>query len=194
MSYPNRFSTTVLRPFCQRFSRRRSRLSKGVKSVFLLSSFASRTFLVSTIHHSAIASAMSTTAVTNSASDFFVLARDRGTVRDDLPAWATKTDDPFQLNQKSSLGDSRTCTNDDSGADDAIDNGSCPSTTMPLERREVEGVPGAFQVLNVLSKEEAKSMGTFLASISRASCDDWKSCLFNNFSHMSVIAFYSRHL
>ncbi|KAG7365416.1 hypothetical protein IV203_038620 [Nitzschia inconspicua] len=112
---------------------------------------------------------MSTTATNpRIASDFFVLARDRGTVRNDLPVWASRSDNPFQLATATrSMEKDTTMTtcnnnnnNDDENAEDSNnkDSYSCPTLSLTAQRYDVDGVPGAFQILNILSKEETKSM------------------------------------
>ena len=62
-----------------------------------------------------------------SLDDFYIVTREQGSERSDLPVWATKNLNPLQLSSQ-------------------------PST--PVERQEVPNVPGAFQLLNVLSPEE----------------------------------------
>lgn len=115
------------------------------------------------------AHAMYTTTVTAAtttmsvASDFFVLARDRGTIRDDLPSWASRSDNPFQLvlTQTTSIvvgDDDGTCNNtpaDSSSANnygsgsycaDVSSSSSMPRSTAGAERKDVDGVPGTFQI------------------------------------------------
>ena len=80
------------------------------------------------------------------ADSFYVIARERGKVRSDLPVWASKVEDPFQLSSASPSND------------DADETCQALAHTQ-VERREVEGVPGVFQLLNVLSAEESKRIG-----------------------------------
>ena len=65
------------------------------------------------------------------ASDFFIVTRERGTERDDLPVWATNKQNPLHLHD---------------------------SITKPIVRQEVPGVPGAFQLLDVLRPEECERL------------------------------------
>lgn len=83
------------------------------------------------------------------ADPFYVVSREVGTVRSDLPLWASMENDPFHLESESS----DTC-----------------SSERIVERREVEGVPGAFQLLNILTKEEAQRIGELVWEILSIDC------------------------
>mmetsp|Transcript_37991 Transcript_37991/g.92473 ORF Transcript_37991/g.92473 Transcript_37991/m.92473 type:complete len:341 (-) Transcript_37991:157-1179(-) len=78
---------------------------------------------------------------------FYVLARERGTVRDDLPLWTSKQPDPFNL--------AGNMTDDNNNKDQ--DGRSCQAPPN-IERKELFRVPGAFQILNVFSPDEMKQM------------------------------------
>ena len=65
--------------------------------------------------------------MTNNES-FYVVRRESGTQRNDLPVWAPKNQNPFLLD----------------------------SEYQGVTRKEVDNVPGAFQLLNVLKPEEVK--------------------------------------
>ena len=61
---------------------------------------------------------------------FFIAAREAGSVRNDLPLWGAKIENPMEL--------SDTC-------------------ALQVIREDILSVPGAFQLLNVLSKEECQN-------------------------------------
>jgi len=79
------------------------------------------------------------TTATTSSPDFYVIARERGKERRDLPLWASRQADPFQLG---------------AATKDNVNGNSCAA----VQRVDVKGVPGAFQILNVLSKDETQRM------------------------------------
>ncbi|KAG7345999.1 hypothetical protein IV203_005066 [Nitzschia inconspicua] len=155
---------------CGLRSKRGSLIQKSVSAFFvLLPNAILMTTTLPPTSSCTIASAMSTTATNLSiASDFFVLGRDRGTVRTDLPVWASRSDNPFQLVTATRIMEkdtAMTCNNNNNDDENAEESNnkesySCPSLSLTAQRHDVDGVPGAFQILNVLSKEEAKSMGT----------------------------------
>ena len=62
----------------------------------------------------------------NDAEHFYIAAYESGSERDDLPTWANRSDDVIRFDQ----------------------------ITSTVTRRDVEAVPGAFQLLNVLSADE----------------------------------------
>lgn len=64
-------------------------------------------------------------------NDFYVLARESGATESNLPIWTSHSQNPFQLN---------------------------PQPSKSVERVEVENVPGAFQLLNVLSASECQDI------------------------------------
>jgi hypothetical protein len=102
--------------------------------------------------------------------DFFVLAREHGTVRHDLPAWASKTLNPFQLEYRTTTTSSSSSKMESEHhhhhqhqQQQQEEDDSCRATSqssLEVERREIENVPGTFQLLNILSKDEATRMGT----------------------------------
>eukprot|EP00934_Nitzschia_sp_Nitz4_P004840 Nitzschia sp. Nitz4//scaffold268_size26297//19605//20577//NITZ4_008281-RA/size26297-processed-gene-0.10-mRNA-1//1//CDS//3329544942//4830//frame0 len=64
--------------------------------------------------------------------NFYIMAHERSTESETpLPLWASRVQNPLQL-------------------------GISADIKLPVERCEVEGVPGAFQLLNVLSQEECE--------------------------------------
>ena len=71
----------------------------------------------------------------NRPSDFYVVAEEPGAEHLALPTWANENANPIELDE-------------DLRADPQADH------RTKVERVEVEGVPGAFQLLNVLSREE----------------------------------------
>ncbi len=71
----------------------------------------------------------------NRPSDFYVVAEESGAEHLALPTWANENANPIELDE-------------DLRADPQADH------RTKVERVEVEGVPGAFQLLNVLSREE----------------------------------------
>ena len=79
---------------------------------------------------------------TAAAPNFYVIAREQGTESANVPLWASHERDPFQL------GNHRTDDHDQ----------SCFASNAS-KRVDVPEVPGAFQILNVLTKEESKRMG-----------------------------------
>jgi hypothetical protein len=112
----------------------------------------------------AFTESITTAATHNIATEFFVLARDRGTVRNDLPVWASRMDDPFQLAATTpNNGDCPVAfiKNDGEIGESADNDSKCLNLPFLPERREVDGVPGAFQIVSILSKEEANVMGMF---------------------------------
>jgi hypothetical protein len=104
------------------------------------------------------ASAYTASAITTTPSnislafDFFVLNRESGTVRDDLPAWTSKSEDPFRLLQSEP---EITCSNPNSNT---CELSLSSFQHSEVERRLVDDVPGTFQLLNILTKEECMAM------------------------------------
>lgn len=72
-------------------------------------------------------------------NDFYVVTRESGSIRADLPVWAPNLPNPFKLS------------------------GSLENA--PVTRLEVPSVPGAFQLLNVLTQDEVKRMITTTESL-----------------------------
>lgn len=63
----------------------------------------------------------------NTPSPFYIVARESGSISRDLPLWASSRENPLMLNQQ-------------------------PATH--IKRVDIDSVPGAFQLLNVLTAEE----------------------------------------
>ncbi len=78
------------------------------------------------------------------ARHFFIIQQESGKIRRDLPLWASKVEDPFGF---------------------GVSNETCQART--IERREVDQVPGAFQLINFMTPEETKRIGEFLCNITQ---------------------------
>lgn len=64
-------------------------------------------------------------------SKFFVVAKERGSFKDDLPAWASKVPNPTSLDE---------------------------FAKSEVKRVDLDELPGGFQLLNVLSKQECENI------------------------------------
>lgn len=62
---------------------------------------------------------------------FFVVAKEPGSIRNDLPTWASSIDNPIELNE---------------------------NHLQKIQRVDIDELPGGFQLLNVLSNEECDSL------------------------------------
>lgn len=67
--------------------------------------------------------------MSNLASNFYIIAHEAGAENSAIPCWANRNNNPAALD---------------------------PDANVPVERRDIEDVPGAFQLLNVLSEVECK--------------------------------------
>ncbi|CAB9498127.1 Oxidoreductase, 2OG-Fe(II) oxygenase family [Seminavis robusta] len=124
--------STILRRQQQQKQHLPTLCQRGTTALFLM--------ILSSRDSAAMTTNAAPNATTLTPTDFYVIAREHGKVRSDLPVWASKQMDPFQLGENQQK---------------ITDNGeSC----VAMERRNVKGVPGAFQILNVFSKEETQRM------------------------------------
>lgn len=62
---------------------------------------------------------------------FFVVAKEAGSIRNDLPTWASRIDNPAELKE---------------------------NYKQEIQRVDIDELPGGFQLLNVLSKEECEAL------------------------------------
>jgi len=70
-------------------------------------------------------------ADTPTTPDLYIVAHEAGAENPAIPTWASRVDNPAGLSRASD---------------------------MPLQRREIDAVPGAFQLLNLLSAEECRRL------------------------------------
>ena len=71
-------------------------------------------------------------------SDFYVIAREPGAENPAIPTWASRVDNPAAL---------------------------APAAPAPVERRDIAEVPGAFQLLNLLSADECRRLVALTESL-----------------------------
>eukprot|EP00929_Paragymnodinium_shiwhaense_P059900 TRINITY_DN29967_c0_g1_i1.p1 TRINITY_DN29967_c0_g1~~TRINITY_DN29967_c0_g1_i1.p1 ORF type:complete len:328 (-),score=63.81 TRINITY_DN29967_c0_g1_i1:454-1437(-) len=81
---------------------------------------------------------------------FYVVTREQGLVRDDLPLWALRDEVPLQS---------------------AF---ALTGTSGPVERSDVDGVPGAFKLLNLLSLRESEHCVELLEALGLHDDGAWK--------------------
>jgi hypothetical protein len=104
------------------------------------------------------------------AQHFYVVHREAGQIRQDLPVWASKVEDPFGLMEMNDDDDDDECNTENvgSGYEHSRDDAICTTTatrrrrTRAIERHDLLEVPGAFQLYNFLTPEEAKRIGETL--------------------------------